>query len=137
FQAEDGIRDKLVTGVQTCALPISLIPVWTTVFLIWLPPRKGLRLGPCFQPVRPQSFPFGGLPAFRQEGAMVDSAGLVPWTASCRQPQGLRRRTGSQTSQSHSVALERCPANHRTEIARRFSCRRVLCFSLACWRSVW
>src|SRR5687767_15991521 len=24
FQAEDGIRDKLVTGVQTCALPISI-----------------------------------------------------------------------------------------------------------------
>src|SRR2546423_12753066 len=27
FQAEDGIRDKLVTGVQTCALPI-LIRAW-------------------------------------------------------------------------------------------------------------
>src|SRR5256714_2285030 len=26
FQAEDGIRDKLVTGVQTCALPISPSP---------------------------------------------------------------------------------------------------------------
>src|SRR3989441_12122731 len=26
FQAEDGIRDKLVTGVQTCALPISAPP---------------------------------------------------------------------------------------------------------------
>src|SRR2546425_10126872 len=25
FQAEDGIRDKLVTGVQTCALPIFLL----------------------------------------------------------------------------------------------------------------
>ena len=24
FQAEDGIRDRLVTGVQTCALPISV-----------------------------------------------------------------------------------------------------------------
>ena len=24
FQAEDGIRDDLVTGVQTCALPILL-----------------------------------------------------------------------------------------------------------------
>ena len=24
FQAEDGIRDRSVTGVQTCALPISL-----------------------------------------------------------------------------------------------------------------
>src|SRR5258708_21829437 len=26
FQAEDGIRDDLVTGVQTCALPISQVP---------------------------------------------------------------------------------------------------------------
>src|SRR6266536_4518562 len=25
FQAEDGIRDPLVTGVQTCALPILLV----------------------------------------------------------------------------------------------------------------
>src|SRR5207237_5828321 len=25
FQAEDGIRDSSVTGVQTCALPISII----------------------------------------------------------------------------------------------------------------
>src|SRR5215216_3742847 len=31
FQAEDGIRDDLVTGVQTCALPISLaLPVPVT-----------------------------------------------------------------------------------------------------------
>src|SRR5699024_12678575 len=29
FQAEDGIRDRNVTGVQTCALPISLFPVYT------------------------------------------------------------------------------------------------------------
>src|SRR5437764_11797491 len=27
FQAEDGIRDTSVTGVQTCALPISLLAV--------------------------------------------------------------------------------------------------------------
>src|SRR5438034_11037575 len=26
FQAEDGIRDHCVTGVQTCALPISTVP---------------------------------------------------------------------------------------------------------------
>src|SRR5699024_3477755 len=26
FQAEDGIRDRNVTGVQTCALPISIFP---------------------------------------------------------------------------------------------------------------
>src|SRR6478609_10861463 len=31
FQAEDGIRDKLVTGVQTCALPISAPGLLSTV----------------------------------------------------------------------------------------------------------
>src|SRR5258708_24614555 len=34
FQAEDGIRDDLVTGVQTCALPISVPP----------PPTRTLRI---------------------------------------------------------------------------------------------
>src|SRR5207249_5928430 len=29
FQAEDGIRDRNVTGVQTCALPILLKPGFT------------------------------------------------------------------------------------------------------------
>src|SRR2546430_8754084 len=29
FQAEDGIRDLTVTGVQTCALPISTLPCAT------------------------------------------------------------------------------------------------------------
>src|SRR5206468_7549677 len=28
FQAEDGIRDLIVTGVQTCALPIFRCPPW-------------------------------------------------------------------------------------------------------------
>src|SRR2546425_13347068 len=45
FQAEDGIRDKLVTGVQTCALPI-----W------WHPPLDAVLHGavrspqPAFHP---------------------------------------------------------------------------------------
>src|SRR2546425_9745628 len=38
FQAEDGIRDKLVTGVQTCALPISG-PSGATSAAAW--PRGG------------------------------------------------------------------------------------------------
>src|SRR5438270_4086615 len=32
FQAEDGIRDLTVTGVQTCALPISCITVMSGAF---------------------------------------------------------------------------------------------------------
>src|SRR5205823_8282485 len=34
FQAEDGIRDKLVTGVQTCALPIFV--GYTAPKVLWL-----------------------------------------------------------------------------------------------------
>src|SRR5699024_11758884 len=36
FQAEDGIRDRNVTGVQTCALPIfktSVVAVLSTIIL--------------------------------------------------------------------------------------------------------
>src|SRR5688500_19925495 len=33
FQAEDGIRDYKVTGVQTCALPISE-PDWSGRFIV-------------------------------------------------------------------------------------------------------
>src|SRR5690348_17895825 len=38
FQAEDGIRDGRVTGVQTCALPISevLIPLALAILLAFL-----------------------------------------------------------------------------------------------------
>src|SRR5438552_12594495 len=55
FQAEDGIRDDLVTGVQTCALPISgwylhrLRPPWVrdTIPRAWSrpssPPRSARR----------------------------------------------------------------------------------------------
>src|SRR5207245_4439233 len=34
FQAEDGIRDATVTGVQTCALPIFLTLTAVTLFLL-------------------------------------------------------------------------------------------------------
>src|SRR5947209_13318358 len=34
FQAEDGIRDIGVTGVQTCALPISNLPLMIQVGMI-------------------------------------------------------------------------------------------------------
>src|SRR5205823_8596598 len=45
FQAEDGIRDKLVTGVQTCALPISsrrVHPLRASGHLLQLLPQSPL-----------------------------------------------------------------------------------------------
>src|SRR6266700_5343446 len=55
FQAEDGIRDFHVTGVQTCALPILPTP-W------WKEPQATSSLGPS--------------PVSRWTGA---AAGLVAW----------------------------------------------------------
>src|SRR5438552_12799048 len=43
FQAEDGIRDDLVTGVQTCALPI---------FVSYARHSAGAALGPGRSPVQ-------------------------------------------------------------------------------------
>src|SRR2546426_8075228 len=36
FQAEDGIRDYKVTGVQTCALPISLNAAVSVLLLVMM-----------------------------------------------------------------------------------------------------
>src|SRR5205807_7383007 len=48
FQAEDGIRDYKVTGVQTCALPISRRPIPADRQL-----GAGRGLDPVRQPDRP------------------------------------------------------------------------------------
>src|SRR5699024_11887432 len=60
FQAEDGIRDRNVTGVQTCALPISLRAAprrsWSQSR-----PRASPSMGPGHQktPSRTQALPWG------------------------------------------------------------------------------
>src|SRR6266542_1004644 len=44
FQVEDGIRVATVTGVQTCALPISLLAAWQGSLSCWghsWPSRRG------------------------------------------------------------------------------------------------
>src|SRR4051794_41544136 len=47
FQAEDGIRDGRVTGVQTCALPISSM-IWEVIAAV--PAPCSLRLRPATSP---------------------------------------------------------------------------------------
>src|SRR2546425_8108547 len=44
FQAEDGIRDKLVTGVQTCALPILTSRVYRAFDDVYGRPVMTLRV---------------------------------------------------------------------------------------------
>ena len=64
FQAEDGIRDDLVTGVQTCALPIFWLhklhqsvfaTFWaelTTISLFFSTEKKTKFLPPCGKVMR-------------------------------------------------------------------------------------
>src|SRR5437773_5973332 len=40
FQAEDGIRDRDVTGVQTCALPICVSGILRIQFPVCVPPPR-------------------------------------------------------------------------------------------------
>src|SRR5439155_6546670 len=57
FQAEDGIRDGHVTGVQTCALPISAAESWAMErdgATIVLKVRQGLKF-PSGRPVTAQA----------------------------------------------------------------------------------
>src|SRR6267378_1223375 len=46
FQAEDGIRDLYVTGVQTCALPISQPVVSRRYLFLCSPPKMVLAIRP-------------------------------------------------------------------------------------------
>src|SRR2546425_5901401 len=68
FQAEDGIRDKLVTGVQTCALPI-LPPNATVTF----PVKVGTRFSAASRAVT-RNDGASAVPAVAVVGSTVNSS---------------------------------------------------------------
>src|SRR5437773_9140025 len=86
FQAEDGIRDRDVTGVQTCALPIYTVPCWSQ----WSHQTAVL-------------FP----PAFRYRSPHEDGTpgqGQNHWTRD--QHQRLLLRRSSTRSEEHTSELQ-------------------------------
>src|SRR5256884_4403137 len=71
FQAEDGIRDVAVTGVQTCALPIFLLHIWSS--------RVGTLETPdwCILDLDPKEAPFTDVVTVAQAvQALCDDIGL-------------------------------------------------------------
>src|SRR5205823_8094966 len=84
FQAEDGIRGKLVTGVQTCALPI-FASLEATMITSSIPTRRmgrgrGSTLRPAQEPVV----------------IIVASKDASPGLASARRRRSEERRVGKE-----------------------------------------
>src|SRR3989449_7043174 len=82
FQAEDGIRDVAVTGVQTCALPISDL-----VFLdIQMPDLDGFAVAAAANEERPPAIVFvtafdeHAVRAFRSEERRVGKECRSRWS---------------------------------------------------------
>src|SRR5437879_8414780 len=95
FQAEDGIRDTSVTGVQTCALPIS--PGLSTC-LWWIEPPTGGGLARRWASDRtrtrprppPARLPLGGVLSRSPTHGRLDGGGHGPhFVASCVPPHGV------------------------------------------------
>src|SRR5437763_12125867 len=80
FQAEDGIRDTSVTGVQTCALPIST-PVSAAD-----PPKRVLELVSEHTPVL----------GLRAAGELKAGDGIRRWEGKGRQARSEERRVGKE-----------------------------------------
>src|SRR5687767_16019953 len=82
FQAEDGIRDKLVTRVQTCALPILPGPMLEPVTSSLLAPP--LRSGTLWQQRRPRIASIrrtSSMRCARSEERRVGKEGRSRWSA--------------------------------------------------------
>src|SRR5256886_17111746 len=77
FQAEDGIRYLTVTGVQTCALPISVPP--------FHPPARPHAPGAPVRARRPRL-------RSRVDGGRARGSGRAPARGPRRRPEARRRR---------------------------------------------
>src|SRR5208337_5305623 len=79
FQAEDGIRDTSVTGVQTCALPISQAGMYTTSGAGYRNVNQGpqkVYLCPCGEIMIPPNYA-SGVPAGSERDLFVQSLKLA------------------------------------------------------------
>src|SRR5438034_10701552 len=87
FQAEDGIRDHCVTGVQTCALPISRAAWRTCSHAARAPPRSGRRCGCRRGRARPS----------RSEERRVGKEGRTRWS----EDQYIKKTNNNSTRYTH------------------------------------
>src|SRR5438046_10519192 len=97
FQAEDGIQDWSVTGVQTCALPICALAVREAAAGELLPGGRGERRSrqvdrqPARRRARAGDRVFHGDSPRRSEERRVGKKGRSGWTSESRKEQTLHQ----------------------------------------------
>src|SRR5256885_14679692 len=87
FQAEDGIRDYKVTGVQTCALPIYTCA----------PPRCRLLTATCMGPALPSGAPVLGFTSKRGK-LLLEMSRRMRWPLRNRLEVGMGSMVMATTS---------------------------------------
>src|SRR5690349_24974705 len=100
FQAEDGIRDLYVTGVQTCALPI-----WN---------RRRATPGRC----RPRRGPRGGRTASRRRAGRPTAAGAGGGGRVVAAGRGRRRSEERRVGKECRAGWAPCPSTKNASKGR-------------------
>src|SRR5256885_13551831 len=93
FQAEDGIRDYKVTGVQTCALPISVYPMNVPIALAALQAQAA-------EPARLREIPYN-YTSFSDREIVIRLLGTSMWDVLNQLRQ--ERRTGRSARMLYEV----------------------------------
>src|SRR5207244_6461485 len=96
FQAEDGIRDDLVTGVQTCALPIS---AWSSRNLLGKPKAFGRQRPLCILNSPESSTRFQG----ERVRSFIQSPTTRHPTSDCRVSFTTPDRKSTRLNSSHQI----------------------------------
>src|SRR5256886_1315708 len=114
FQAEDGIRDLTVTGVQTCALPILKKGSPVAIYMGMIPELPIAMLA-CTRLGAPHTVVFGGFSAESLSGRMNDMECEVLIT----QDEGWRNGGKVPLKQNADEALEQSPSVTSSVVFRR------------------
>src|SRR5437773_2680515 len=113
FQAEDGIRDRDVTGVQTCALPIFTLIGENCE-------HPGERTELAFSAAAPADFPEA------LEGAVIERVGTHQYRIASAPREWLIEATAVHVHRDIAVPFYRAIPPRRVPLAKRIFWRVVL-----------
>src|SRR5690606_40942325 len=104
FQAEDGIRDFHVTGVQTCALPIYSCKKWRDYWPLNPIPRNLNGFSNCARrPARSRESLGASITEFRPDGAVRSEERRVGKECRCRRSPRHRKKKKKNEAEINGI----------------------------------